>query len=190
MRCYRRSTGWRQTKAVGQAGPTVQAQLLMHLQRTGLYLALKLALRLLLCLPEYASDWLKWLLIWIFGPIHSVLSLAEKGRPTPYPYWKLVLFVSVSSQLRIKVESLDMVICSRAPWEGMRISQPHTVWSLGLSDLFLGREDGGTIMCWGHHDEERCSSFWSKVAVLPCTSEPHKASMSLQPCRLIRITLI
>jgi len=57
-----------------------------------------------------------------------MLSLAEKGSPSDsapslYDVGKLVLFIPAPPQCGRVVEGfLDMVVCSRAPWEGMRAS--------------------------------------------------------------------
>lgn len=75
-----------------------------------------------------------------------MLFLAEKGRPAPHLYdgRKLVLFIPGSHQCRRGVESfLDMVVCSRTLWEGMRTDQPSAVTSLGLRDLFLEKRKEG-----------------------------------------------
>lgn len=62
MKCWMKADQSCRASWANSVGTTVDA-----FERTGLYLASKLALRLLLCLPEYASHCLRWLLICILG---------------------------------------------------------------------------------------------------------------------------
>lgn len=122
-----------------------------------------------------------------------MVSLAEKGRPAPHLYGgrKLVLFIPGSPQCRRGVESfLDMVVCSRTLWEGMRTGQPSTVTSLGLSDLFLEKRKEGEEYIRASWRGEVVLPLGSKAAVLRSASELHIASRSLKPYKLTRSTLI
>lgn len=110
-----------------------------------------------------------------------MLSLAEKGRLAPHPYdgGKLVLFIPGSPQSRRDVESLlDVVVCSRAPWEGTRTSQPHAVTSLGLSDLFLEKKEGGRGTYQGIMERRGDSSPWEQSS---CPSLGFRAPSTLPP---------